>query len=93
MPYPPADIRLSGLPTFREKVVSVEQTDSHHCRFGHPGVSPTAEALRQAAPLTVAPVRPKQQLLYLAEVLGFQVTPPPPFCQQMNVHLHLKQTV
>lgn len=37
------------------------------------GVSPTAEALRQAAPLTVAPVRPKQQLLYLAEVLGFQV--------------------
>lgn len=36
-------------------------------------MSPTAEALRQAAPLTVAPVRPKQQLLYLAEVLGFQV--------------------
>ncbi|KAH9380887.1 hypothetical protein HPB48_012509 [Haemaphysalis longicornis] len=37
------------------------------------GVSPTAEALRQTAPVTVTPVRPKQQLLYLAEVLGFQV--------------------
>lgn len=37
------------------------------------GVSPTAEALRQTAPVTAAPVRPKQQLLYLAEVLGFQV--------------------
>lgn len=45
------------------------------------GVSPTAESLRPpataaVAPATtqsVAPVRPKQQLAYLADVLGFQV--------------------
>ncbi|XP_064473325.1 double-stranded RNA-binding protein Staufen homolog 2-like [Ornithodoros turicata] len=45
------------------------------------GVSPTAESLRPPPPPTaapaaaqsVAPVRPKQQLMYLADVLGFQV--------------------
>lgn len=40
------------------------------------GVSPTAEAIRKSGhkPMMQQPaVRPKQQLLYLAEVLGFQV--------------------
>lgn len=40
------------------------------------GVSPTAETYRQSVKSTTGPqnsVHPKQQLLYLAEVLGFQV--------------------
>uniref|UniRef100_A0A4D5RA94 Double-stranded RNA-binding protein Staufen-like protein n=1 Tax=Scolopendra viridis TaxID=118503 RepID=A0A4D5RA94_SCOVI len=39
------------------------------------GISPTAEAILKSGhkPLTSQPVRPKQQLLYLADVLGFAV--------------------
>ncbi|XP_067142126.1 double-stranded RNA-binding protein Staufen homolog 2-like isoform X2 [Centruroides vittatus] len=71
--------RAPGGPIQKQEVVNkiIMQTTSTIAKeLLDTGVSPTAEAIRKSGhkPLTPqAPVRPKQQLMYLADVLGFQV--------------------
>ncbi|XP_013772151.1 double-stranded RNA-binding protein Staufen homolog 2-like isoform X3 [Limulus polyphemus] len=73
--------RAPGGPLQHQEVVNkmtIQKTSAIAKELLDCGASPTAEALSKSGPKTAAAqtqttVRPKQQLMYLAEVLGFQV--------------------
>ncbi|XP_076349764.1 double-stranded RNA-binding protein Staufen isoform X8 [Tachypleus tridentatus] len=73
--------RAPGGPLQHQEVVNkmtIQKTSAIAKELLDCGASPTAEALSQSGPKPAASqtqttVRPKQQLMYLAEVLGFQV--------------------